>query len=303
MEVSQIHKGSKGKDYWGDLNVGSTTQYKVIKIEELIRNFFPPRCNSILDIGSGGNYDHILKYKNLLQAKRIACLDYDEKIINQMRQQFPNEGIKWYVADIFELPQFKKGFDLIFLLDVLHEVYSFYGRPNKDMNESLNRNSGLEAVVKALTNISNITNPGGGIIIADAILPSQQGKITIRPKSQEVEQALNYFFENYPTKRFDQVHRKGDLITLSLSDFSILSRQYDKIKNKDWDRWKVERLEQHQYMTREQYEDLFTQLGFRTHIVIGTPENIKYEWHQDFEIIDGATDFPPRRVTLLAVKE
>ena len=303
MEVSETHKDSKGREYWGDLNIGSTTQYKAIKIEELIRNFFPSKCGNILDIGSGSNCDHLLKYRQLLGAKKIACLDYDEKIINQMRQQFPNEGIGWYVADIFDLPEFKEGFDLIFFLDMLHEVYSFYGRPSRDMSEPVDRNRGLEAVIRAINNISNITNSKGGMVITDAILPSQQGNLIIRPRTPEVEEAVNYFFENYPTKRFDKVYREGDLITLSPSNFSILSRQYDKIKNKDWTRWNIERLEQHQYMTKEQYENLFAKLGFKTHIIIGTPDTIKKEWDQDFEIVSGLKEFPPRRVTLLAMKE
>lgn len=303
IDISEKHKGSKREDYWNDLSVGSTTAYKTLKIEELIRNFFPKKCDSILDIGSGGNCDHVLKYRKLLQAKRIACLDYDGKIINQMRQRFPNEGIEWHVADIFELPRFEKGFDLIFLLDMLHEVYSFYGRPNRNMNEPINYEKGLEHVVTAMENISEIVNPRGGIVITDAILPSENTPVTFRTRSHEITDTIDYFFKNYPSRNFGEILRNGNFIAINQQDFSVLLTQYNKIKKKDWGRWNIERLEQHQYMTKEQYEEVFSRLGFKTHMIIETPAYVLKEWKQDFEIVGGATDFPPRRVTLLAVKE
>jgi hypothetical protein len=303
MEVSKAHKENKGESYWGDLSVGSTTAYKTLKIEELLLNFFPSRCESILDIGSGGNCDHILKYRDLLKARRIACLDYDEKIIDKMKERFPNEEIEWHVADIFELQLFKGAFDLIFLLDMLHEVYSFYGRPSQDTNKPVNHERGLEAVVKAITKISNITNQKGGIIITDDILPDEDTFVTFRTRSQEVTDAIDHFFRNYPTRKMDGVSIKNGLVTISAQDFSVLLTQYNKIKNRDWSRWNIERMEQHQYMTREQYEEIFARLGFETHMIIETPTYVKEEWERDFEIISGLKDFPKKRVTLLAMKE
>lgn len=303
MEISRVHKENKREGYWDDLSVGSTTAYKTLKIEELLQNFFPLRCESILDIGSGGNCDHIIKYRDLLQARRIACLDYDARIINNMKEKFPNEGIEWYVADIFELQLFRERFDLIFLLDMLHEVYSFYGRPSKGINESVNHEKGLEAVVKAITNISDIMNPKGGIIITDAILPSENTPVTFRAKSQEVTDTIKHFFRNYPTRKIDGVLRENNLVTISAQDFSVLLTQYNKIKNKDWSRWNIERLEQHQYMTKEQYEGIFARLGFETHMIVETPRYVKEEWDGDFEIISGLKDFPQKRVTLLAMKK
>jgi len=303
MDISETHKKSKKREYWDDLSVGSTTAYKATKIEELIRNFFPPRCGSILDIGSGGNCDHILKYRKLLGAAKISCLDYDKKVINQMRLQFPNEGIEWHVADIFQLPQFKGGFDLVFLLDVLHEVYSFYGRLSGDRNEPINNERGLEYVVNAITNISGIVNQRGGIIITDNILPEENVPVTLRLRSKEISNAVDYFLKNYPSRKFGEISRKGDFITLNPQDFSVLLTQYNKIKKKDWDRWVVERLEQHQYITKRQYQEMFARLGFRTNMIVETPNYVRKEWEQDFEIIKGLGDFPPKRVTLLSIKE
>jgi SAM-dependent methyltransferase len=303
MDISEAHKKSKKRSYWGDLSEGSTTEYKARKIEELIRNFFPLGCSSILDIGSGGNCDHILKYKRLLGAGKIACLDYDEEVINKMKQQFPNQGIEWHVADIFQLQNFKEGFDLIFLLDVLHEVYSFYGRLSRDRNEPINDERGLEHVIKAITNISRIVNPGGGIIITDNILPENDVPVTLKLKTAEISKAVDYFLKNYPSRKFGEISRKGDSLTLNSKDLSVLLTQYNKIKKKDWDRWAVERLEQHQYMTERQYMEMFARLGFRTNMIIETPDYVREEWDKDFEITGGLKNFPPKRVTLLSIKE
>ena len=302
MDISEEHKKSKKGDYWGDLSIGSTTQYKTQKIEELIRRYFPPKCISILDIGSGGNCDHILRYRDQLGAERIACLDYDEKIIEQMKRQFPNEGIQWHVADIFGLQGFRERFDLVFLLDVLHEVYSFHGRSLRDPNEPIDSRRGLEYIVKAMENISGIVNPGGGIIITDNILPGENQPVKLRIKNTPSLDAVDYFLRNYPSRRFEGVSRESDLITIRAQDLSVLLTQYNKIKKEDLDRWRVERLEQHQYMTQKQYEEMFSRLGFKTHMIIETPDYVKEEQNQDFEIINGLTDFPKKRVTLLAIK-
>lgn len=303
MEISETHKKSKIEAYWEDLSEGSTTAYKTKTIEHLIKNFFSPQCNSILDIGSGGNCDHILKYKKILGATKLACLDYDEKIIDKMKEQFPNEGIKWKVADIFDLKKFKERFDLIFLLDMLHEVYSFYGRSSGNRNESIDNERGLEYVIRAITNVSGMVNPSGGIIITDDILPEENNPVKLKLRSEEVSRTVDYFLGNYPSRKFDGISRQKDIITINAQDLSVLLTQYNKIKNKNWERWEVERLEQHQYMTAKQYKETFANLGFQTNMIVETPGYVQKEWNNDFEIIGGLKDFPPKRVTLLSIKQ
>ena len=56
-------------------------------------------------------------------------------------------------------------------------------------------------------------------------------------------------------------------------------------------------------MTERQYRETFAELGFKTQMIVETPSYVKEEWNRDFEIIEGLKDFPPKRVTLLAVKE
>jgi len=219
-----------------------------------------------------------------------------------MREKYPTQA-EWVVADIFDLPSFSRKFDLILCFDMLHEIYSFYGRPERDIARPVDHESGQEFVIQALQNISEFVNPGGGVVITDNILSEENVEVTLSCRNDSVQNSVKFFVDNYPTRNFEGIIQSDQTLRIMKHDLCILLTQYNEIKNKDWSRWEVERLEIHQYMTREEYRRVFSDLEFNVFFDIGTPKYIYEEWHDDFEILDGMKDFPKKRVTLLAIKK
>ncbi len=300
-DIAITHQNSKGEFYWNDLTSGTTSQYKEMMMDRLVRAHLTPPCHSLIDIGCG-TCDTVLRYKQLLQAERVVCTDYDDAIVRQMQKQHASDGVDWRVADIFDLHDLPGSFDLVLLMDMIHEVYSFYGRPNRDMNEPIEHELGIEVLRKAFEQVTRIVNRGGGIIITDNVLTEQDDMVTVRATRPEVLDAVKYVFANYPTRRFRAALHDDGLLDIPARDLCVLLTQYNKVKRGNWDRWKIERLETHQYMSLSEYRAMFDDFGFDVHAIVGTPDENRAEWDADFEVVAGMSALPEKRITLLAVK-
>lgn len=302
MDISESHMGSKGEAYWKDLTAGNTGKYKSQIMESLVREHFKAPKASLIDIGCG-TCEEILKYSKLLSATKLTCTDYDPAIVAEMKAKNLDARIEWRVADIFALDRLGEGYDLVFLMDVIHEIYSFYGRPDRNIQTAVDHTLGMHYVHEAFKQVATIVNKGGGIIVTDDVLCNSNIPVSVRIKNQATSEAVRYFISDYPTKRI-QVNWVGPMELEILSrDLNILLTQYNKIKVANWSRWAIERLEIHEYMSPDEYKSMFTELGFDLHMVVGTPEAARQEWASDFEIISGMDKLPEKRVTLLAIKK
>lgn len=300
---TQEHKQLKQPDYWSDLTSGTTSQYKEQVIERLLANHFSRRCDGLVDIGAG-TCDALLRYREKLSANLVAIIEYDEKILNQMQVRYPQTFIRWIHADILQIAGMGLApeFDLVFLMDMLHEVYSFYGRPDRNLGTQVDHALGLVHVRQALENVLSIMRPQCGIVISDNVLCPENHEVRVRLRRPAVLDAVRYFFIHYATKRIPHAFPEEDVMTLSARDFCILLTQYNKIKENNWMRWNVERHEIHQYMTLAEYRQTFADLGCDLHAVIGTPDATVAEWHEDFDVLDGLERIPEKRITLLAMR-
>ncbi len=301
MNITADHKNTKNPDYWNDLIGGTTSQYKEAVMAELISRHLKRQVDCIADIGCG-TCETILKYGKLLKAKKLICTDYDAKIIEAMKLKHQDKPIEWRTADLFELKSFNEQLDLVFFMDMLHEIYSFYGRPQKDLKFPVDHQAGQEFVKQAVKNIAQFVTPGGGIVITDNVLCEENVSVRVHLQRAEVIEAVRYFFENYSTKSMPHQLSKTGELTINSRDFCILLTQYNKIKRQDWKRWSTERYEIHQYMTLSEYTQMFRDLDFQVHAVIGTPQETRDEWEEDFKVSSGLSQIPEKRITLLAVK-
>lgn len=302
MDISTKHQNLKFNGYWDDLVGGNTGQYKEAVIDRLLQEKRDVPSAKLLDIGCG-TCDLLFKYYKNLKSESVSFVDYDEQIIQSMKQNYPQDYAFWYVQDIFKLKDWKESFDLVFMLDMLHEIYSFYGRFNRDVTLSVDHDLGMKFVKEALSNIVTLLNPKGGIIITDNVLCEENQMIKVKVRTDKVKQAIQYFVENYPSRIFNIQIDEDNVFEVNSRDFCILLTQYNKIKRGDLDRFQIERMEIHQYMTLKEYEEIFVSFGMKTDVVIGTPTDAKEEWNQDFEIVEGLDAMPEKRVTLLAQKK
>ncbi|NQU65143.1 MAG: class I SAM-dependent methyltransferase [SAR324 cluster bacterium] len=299
-DISVSHQHSKKETYWDDLVAGNTSQYKEILVEKLISAHLPGKLASLIDIGCG-TCETVFKYHKLLNAQSVTCIDYNSEIVASMKEKHADMEVNWLVEDIIDL-SLSQDYDLVFLLDMIHEIYSFYGRPNRDQNLPIDHAHGQDFVRKALTNVAGLVRSGGGIILTDNMLSPENNIVSLRCRTEKVKHALEELQKTYPSRKFTFELNENGLFSLSSHDLCILLTQYNKLKSGDHDRFAVERLEIHQYMTLQEYDDLFSSLGFQIYTETGTPKSTLTEWNEDFEIISGLTEFPDKRITLLAVR-
>jgi SAM-dependent methyltransferase len=300
-DIAAEHKDVKTGAYWDNLVGGGTAAYKERRIDELLRRHRPERVESMIDIGCG-TCELLFRYKAELGAQSLVCMDYDPGVIAFLKGKYPGEAVDWVVADVFELGRSDKRFDLVFLLDMVHEVYSFYGRADRDVEQPVDHALGLGAVGRLLDNVAEATRPGGAVIITDNVLSEEDKDVTVRLKSPKVIQTVKYFLEHYPTRRITADFARPDEMVINARDFCILLTQYNKIKAENWDRWNVEKMEIHQYFSLSEYEAEFGKRGFQVHAFVETPADALEEWSADFEMVEGLPALPPKRITLLAKK-
>ncbi|MCB0336570.1 MAG: class I SAM-dependent methyltransferase [Bdellovibrionales bacterium] len=302
LEFSDAHKETKEESYWINLVQGETGLYKTEAIKELLSRHFTKRpCGDLLDIGVG-TCEFILSYAREREAQSVHCMDYDQKIIAEMRSKHVSLPIQWHVADIFEIGEWGQRFDLVFLLDMLHEVYSIYGRTGEDPTSTVDHVRGLSYVARALKKVSDLVEPGGGIVITDNLLPDELIRVRFVCRHEKCRQAVEYFLVNYPTKNLSvKIHSDGSF-EIDSNDFCTLLTQYNKIKQENWERWNTERMEIHQYMSLSEYRREFKALGYEVFATVGTPSGALSEWQSDFELLEGWSEFAPKRITLFARK-
>ena len=297
MQVEAHHKNSKGSAYWADLTARETHAYRQICLDQLLEEHFRRSCVSILELGVGTD-TVLLDYKHRFGAARAVGVDYDEPAIRRMRQAYPEAS--WQVADIMEMRP-EGRYDLVLLLDVVHEIYSFYGRPGRQLSERVDHALGLQAVGTMFDNLCGSIEPGGAIALTDNVLPNVDRPMQIRMRHQAARAAVERFVDTYPSKKIS-ASWDGDVLSLPASDLCVLLTQYNKIKQGKEDRWEVERMEVHQYMSEAEYCAFFARLGFATYAILGTPSQALSEWEEDFDLVAGGEAFPHKRITLLAVR-
>lgn len=299
MDISQDHKSRKRDGYWTNLVDGETGLYKAEAIDALIGEHLP-RCDDILDIGCGTSVIGV-HLRDRLAARRLVFMDYDEAILDAMRAQLGDDKIEWKLGDIFTIGAWGDRFDLVLLLDMIHEVYSFYGRPVREVVSEIDHAKGQAVVRDALEQVAMLVRPGGGIVISDNVLAPAKAALTVRIRTEAAYAAVTRFLAEYPSRRIAVDWTDDRTMRIDSHDFCILLTQYNKIKSGQDDRWNVEKFEIHQYMTQAEFAAMFEDLGFTLHALVGTPEGAAAEWDEDFAVEGGA--LPDKRITLIAVKD
>jgi SAM-dependent methyltransferase len=293
------HKTRKRDAYWEDLVGGGTAAYKLAQLESLLDEHPVPRGGVVLDVGCGTS-DASDFVRGLVEASSAVRCDYDAAIVQRESDVCTDPSVEFRVADIFELAGWTDEFSLVLFLDMLHEVYSFVGR-GADVNAEIDHDRGLRAVREAVASVGRLVVPGGGIVITDNVVCEPEVDVLVEV-SATARPAVLRFLAEYPSRRM-AVRWPGDsVLAIGSRDLCVLLTQYNKIKKGDEERWTVEQLEIHQYMTAQEYRSMFDDLGFDLHTRIGTPADALEEWERDFRVVSGLSALPPKRITLLAIR-
>jgi len=296
-DIVKKHKLLKDEIYWKNLNICQTKQYKEKVVFRIIEKYLDKKPKSILDIGCA-NSNALRHYGKRFRANFLMGIDYDESIIETLKKE--NSDVVYQCNNLFDLKSNRK-FDLIFLLDIIHEIYSLYGRV--DIKSFVQHNRGIKAVCKAIEKIACLTKKRGGVILTDNVLCEMDTNVKVLANNTSIVNVVKFFQRNYPSKFVEIDFGANRTFEINSRDFCILLTQYNKIKKGDFRRWDIEKMEIHQYFTLKEYRDLFCSHHYNFYYEIGTNKEVIEEWSNDFTILEGLKKFPHKRVTILAVKQ
>jgi SAM-dependent methyltransferase len=298
-EATDEHKTRKRDAYWSDLVGGGTASYKLAQLEGLLDRHPVPSGGLVLDVGCGTSTASDI-VRRLVGARAAVRCDYDAAIVAREAAASSDPTVEYRVADIFDLETWTDEFALVLFLDMLHEVYSFVGRGN-DIRAEIDHATGLDAVKRAIASVARLVVRGGGIVITDDVLCEPDVRVQVEVSGPARPSVLRFLVE-YPSRRITVQWHEGSILEIGSRDLCVLLTQYNKIKRGDDARWNVEQLEIHQYMTEPEYRSMFDALGFDLHAVVGTPEDARIEWEEDFRIVRGLAELPPKRITSIAIR-
>lgn len=290
------HKKIKSQEYWDDLTSSPTKIYKEKAIRRLCDKYLKIIPNSILEFGCGSS-DILKRFSERFNVNILMAVDYDKNVVDKLSKV--NNGILYKCVDILDL-KIDEKFDLVILLDIIHEVYSFNGKV--EGGALIDHQSGVNAILKAFDNVFKIVSSKGGFILTDDLLCEENTTIRVLMKNIKVYEAVKYFLSNYPSRTIGVRFINNMEFLINSRDFCILLTQYNKIKKQYFDRWAIEKNEIHQYFTLSEYKTIFESSGFEFHAEVGTPRENLEEWKDDFKIVEGLGDFPNKRISILAIK-
>jgi SAM-dependent methyltransferase len=293
------HMRRKQDAYWGDLVGGVTAAYKTAQVRSLLDGRTLPAGTAVVDVGAGTS-DLSKLVVELGGLSEIVCLDYDEEIVAEGRGGETDPRVQWRVGDALDAESYGSRVGAVTFFDVLHEVYSFVGRSLED--GSVDHARGRAAVERALAAAAAALAPGGAILITDDVIPEPDVTVTVAARTPQIAALLHRIEREYPSRPLGIRWLDERRFEIPARTFITLLTQYNKPKRGDEARWAVEQMEVHEYMKGSEYRSFLGGLGLDVHLHIGTPEQAYTEWSEDFEVLGGLEDFPPKRVAVLAVK-
>jgi SAM-dependent methyltransferase len=242
----------------------------------------------------------------LLDAHASVCdvrgsvgVDYQAQSLAYCRRKFP--GAHWLEGDFTDpgLVGGLGGFDLVLLVNALHEVFSaatIAGLGEIDVP------LGKQRVAQALSLAANGLVTTGSLVLFDGLEPDGDPAQTLRIRFLHPRARAEFerFVREY--RPFHAAYRKlddGFSIELSLHDFI---RYIDKSIFIGKGLWETERLESYQYFTEAEFRSAFARAGLElAHLETFTVNEEK--WRSRVEILSGATGFPQEHILIVAQKE
>ena len=293
------HMRRKRESYWADLTAGETGRYKTQQVVSLLAGRSLPTASSVVDIGAGTS-DLSSLVADIGGVEHIVCVDYDPAVVAEREAREANPRVTWRVADARDIARLGAAPGAVTFFDVLHEVYSFVGRD--ESTGRVDHEIGIAAVQEALDSAIGALAPGGIIVITDDVLPDEHVVVVVRAKNALSADTVRLLQTDYPSCDLEIAWRDAWIFEMPSRRLVTLLTQYNKPKRGDMDRWLVEQMEVHEYMSASELRSFFEERGMHVDIDVGTPELARQEWEADFEILQGLPDLPEKRVALVAQK-
>lgn len=225
-------------------------------------------------------------------------IDYKHASVLRCQKDFPDvrciEGDFTDAALLTSLGEF----DIIILVNALHEVFSAQYSPALD---EVDAEVGKQQVRLAFQRAVEMAAPGGYVVLFDGLeMPGDlQQPLRVRMLNRETREHFAIFAETYQPFRITYREVDGPYeIELSRRDFTrFLTKSIFLGKPL----WKTERLESYQYFQEAEFRSLFADAGWEIETLRTFTEN-EEKWSNKVEILTPGVSFPQEHILITAHK-
>ena len=222
--------------------------------------------------------------------------DVNPDIIDEAKQAA--SGVHYSRRDIVggNLSDLAGRFDVVFVVNVGHEIFSVYGREDQDTSKPVDVELGKKYVRKTMENVKPLLKPHGRLLWYDGTEVADDERdemISIRFKNKDTRKKFYRFAKEFLPKkiRFKKIlfGLFRNRVKLSKQDFLRFVCEYLYV---DDPRWDVEREESWQYYSIKEAVKVLSELGFTVRVYNFTPSRQTKRWNQDIAILTRDVDFP-----------
>jgi len=253
----------------------------------------------ILELGCGTGQiigSLVDAHSQLCDVHSSVGIDYNAQSLAQCRHDYP--GMRWIEGD-FTDPRLLSGlgkFDLVLLVNALHEVFSTAYSPElREVDVPVAKQRVKQALASAAARLTS----GRWLLLFDGLEPpgDPMQKRHIRFNSWQAREEFDIFARQYRPFRISFRETSGPLsIELSQRDFV---RYIDKSIFLGKHLWESERLESYQYFTEDEFRQAFADLGLEISELQTLTVNAE-KWGYRVETDPSEAGFPKEHILILA---
>ncbi len=242
----------------------------------------------------------------LLDAHAQVCaihdsvgVDYNARSLARCRRDYPS--LRCIEGD-FTDPSLLTGlgkFDVLLLVNALHEVFSAGVRPETYESDAPAARQGVE---RALAGAAGCLAPAGWLVLFDGVEPPG-----------DLRQALRIRFSDYPARQqFDTFARQYHPVQISYHQaedplcIELSRRDFTRYITKSIflgkQLWETERFESYQYFSEAEYRAAFARQGLAIAELRKLTVN-EDKWRHKVSIETPGIEFPDEHILILARRE
>jgi SAM-dependent methyltransferase len=276
----------------------------ILEASKLIRQVeaaHPTRPLRLLELGCGtGQILGALAqaHAQVLALPHCTGVDYVPQVVESCQRTYPELR---FLAGDFTDPDLIASlgqFDLVLLVNALHEVFS--ATISKELDE-VDVPRAKKRVHAALSGAASCVLPGGYLLLFDGLEPpgDPQSPLVIRFHSPQARQHFHTFAHEYRPFRiqYEPGPQPGS-VRLSQRDFT---RYITKSIFLGKRLWQTERLESYQYFTQTEFLTAFASVGLEI-LELRTLTVDEEKWDSQVEILTQGVEFPTEHILILAQK-
>ncbi|MCC6148581.1 MAG: class I SAM-dependent methyltransferase [Anaerolineaceae bacterium] len=241
----------------------------------------------------------VSRHSQICDSKVVAGIDCNPRALTRCRSDFP--GLQWVEGDFTDPALLSRlgEYDLVLLVNALHEVYSAVYSPELGQVDVPAAKCAVEDV---LVEIIKRLAPGGWLLLFDGLEPpgDPAEPVQIRFLHEQARAHFEVFAAQYRPFRISYRETGSpNVVELSRRDFT---RYIDKSIFLGKALWQTERLESYQYFREDEFRAAFAHCGLEISELRTLTVNAE-KWRRTVEIVAPGVEFPEEHILIVARRE